>query len=240
MNARNDRVVRIVFIVIACFLVSSQEVRSKLSQRPLEIPLPGDVDRVRDIRIDDRSFEARDASSRYRIRFSALGRDFNLLLEESSLFSPGARVTWVTDEGVYEQIPEDLFLEGRLEDQPSSQARLTVRGSSLEGIVVVDEEVYFLEPARNYFPGAEKQEVLAYRASDVEPVWDSRLCALHEASPGVAGLDDFDRDPHARSGLRSLVDEADISKLAQTKPVVELRLLVDSQYFRRYGSSSAS
>ena len=176
------------------------------------------------------------------LRFFVWGRAFYLRLERASLFSADSRTVWLDELGrEVEDAPENVFFTGIVEGEPSSSVRLTVLGSNLEGIIVTQEEVYFLEPARRYFPGAKRDQILSYRFSDLEGLWQNYQCAAGD-SPTASEFQTppSDNNPwQADSVYQSLLDGA--TSLAVKGPPREVRLglVVDSYYYQQHGAGSA-
>lgn len=52
---------------------------------------------------------------------------------------------------------------------PGSEARFSIRDDSVEGIVLTPDAWYLVEPMRNYDPDSPPDEMVVYRASDIEP-----------------------------------------------------------------------
>src|SRR5215468_6312745 len=64
-------------------------------------------------------------SQTVQLSFHTLGRQFDLALEPSSPFAPGATVRWVSDTGVVEEpVRSGPYFRGRVEGDPNSWVRI--------------------------------------------------------------------------------------------------------------------
>ena len=158
----------LVCLCLVSISLLSVSFESALAQRQISTPVGKslqDFDFLQDLGIDFPAPgpESPTASSLgAQLRFSVWGRAFYLRLERASLFSADSRTVWLDEQGrEVEDVPENVFFTGIVEGEPSSSVRLTVLGSNLEGVIVTQEEVYFLEPARRYFPGARRDQILS-------------------------------------------------------------------------------
>jgi hypothetical protein len=50
-----------------------------------------------------------------------------------------------------------------------SEARFSITGGRVEGVVLTPAEWYFIEPLRNFSPGSDPSEMVVYRRSDIRP-----------------------------------------------------------------------
>src|SRR5262245_43627954 len=170
------------------------------------------------------------------LSFSTLGREFDLKLEAHDPFAPGASVRWVDDTGVVEEPAErGVYFRGRVEGDPDSWVRLTLRGGALAGVVTTADEMYFLEPAARFFGAGAARETLAYRLSDVDTSALATGC-------GVRELASFQR-PHKgpRMVLRDAL-EATGGVAATGLRRAQIGLVADNEYFNRsiHGAGSAA
>ena len=171
------------------------------------------------------------------LSFSTLGREFDLKLEAHDPFAPGASVHWVDDTGVVEE-PADrgVYFRGRVEGDPDSWVRLTLRGGALAGVVTTSDEMYFLEPAARFFGAGAASETLAYRLSDVD------TSAL-ETGCGARQLDSFQRPRKGpRMILRDTLEAAGGVAAATSLKRAQIGLIADYEYFNKpiHGASSAA
>ena len=159
------------------------------------------------------------------------------------MFSADSRIIWVDEEGrEVEEAPENLFFKGIVEGEPTSSVRLTVLGPSLEGIIITQEEIYFLEPAKRYLPSAKHNQILSYRFSDLDALWQDHQCALGDTQ--TASIDQTipsaDTPWQTDRVYDTLFDEARSLSVTGEEREVELGLVVDSYYYQQHGTSSAT
>ncbi|HSR53784.1 MAG TPA: M12 family metallo-peptidase [Acidobacteriota bacterium] len=179
------------------------------------------------------------------VRFSAWGRDFEVVLQPAELFADRARNIWMEADGARRQeAPEAIFLSGRLRDEPGSQVRFSLLGEELEGFLLSDEDAFFLEPARRYFPGAGPGPMVAYRLGALGADWVASQCALSslegDSSQDLLETEIPDDGPAGTDpAMRSLLDEIRTLDGGGSREV-EIRLVADSFYYLRYGSGTAN
>ncbi|MFN8642853.1 MAG: zinc-dependent metalloprotease family protein [Candidatus Binatia bacterium] len=186
------------------------------------------------------------------LSFSTLGRQFDLELEPSDLFVEGAQVHWVDDHGTVDEpaASTGTFVRGRVAGESGSWVRLRVNGNELSGIVASDKELYFIEPARDFFGAKGAGKSIAYRLSDTDPA-PLGACAAH--APGRAA---FARGSAGGSGItklwphavtRELAGQADVGSAALVADKrAQIGIVADFQYFNGitgragHGASSAA
>ena len=159
------------------------------------------------------------------ISFDALGRHFALEMERTRLFAPGAKTIWIGAASHVEETPPEVFLSGRLRDEPHSRVRLSRRGSALTGVIVTQDDIYFLEPAPLRLGAASPDAVVVYRQSDLPPL-DLGRCGVAHA-------------PAARSAMaaRDLGRTAIATAGAQR---AEISLVADYEFYRAHGAQTAA
>lgn len=173
------------------------------------------------------------------VSFYTLGRVFDLKLEAHDPYAPGAVVRWVDDAGVVDEpAPTGIFFRGRVEGDPASWARITLRGDALAGVVSTDDELYFLEPAERFFGAQASGETVAFRMSDTDT-------AVIGTSCGVSGTGARERRRKSAPGalrraLRELLGQPAITAAAAGLQQADLGLAADFEYFSRHGASSAT
>src|SRR4029079_3846841 len=76
--------------------------------------------------------------------FTTLGRQFDVELEPSDLFTADARVQLIGANGVVQQVPvaRGNFFRGVVTGEDGSWVRLGIEGDELSGIVATNDEVY--------------------------------------------------------------------------------------------------
>ncbi len=179
--------------------------------------------------------DAESESSAIGATLIAFGKRLELDLRPGELVQPGSEVVWLAAGGVeYREPSETLTYSGVIRGEEDSIVRLISHRSGLEGVVVSQEGVLFLEPARRYLPNLPEEHTLAYRLDELEPFWKSSSCGADEL------------DPVGETVPTSLLPEnLQLAQSAEQGSLnadglleVELRLLVDHHYFRRHGWES--
>jgi hypothetical protein len=182
--------------------------------------------------------EGTSAANTMELSFTTLGRDFDLKLEMHDVFAPGATVRWVDDTGVVEEpAAGGSHFRGRLEGDPGSWVRLTLRGNALAGIVATGDEMYFLEPAARFFASAKDHETVAFRLSDVD-------AEAIQVGCGTSHRTELRRRTKlTRFDLRRMLDDAagSVAAAAGVKRA-DIGLVADFEYFNKaaHGTTTAA
>jgi len=176
------------------------------------------------------------------LSFYTLGRQFDLKLEAHDPFAPGAMVHWVDDTGEVVE-PADsggTVYRGRVEGDPASWVRITMRGNALAGVIATGDELYFLEPAERFFGNVGSSETLAYRLSDTESEWTKGSCATkgrvrrtHQAIAQARSV---------RSAMQQVLGPGAAAAVAANSTLkrAQIGMVADFLYFNKHGADSAT
>jgi hypothetical protein len=98
--------------------------------------------------------------------------EFQLALVPNDVRAPRYRAEAVGTDGVTRPvIPEQLHtFRGTAPGIPGTEARFSIRDDSVEGILLTANAWYLIEPMRHYDPASPADEMVVYRASDIEPL----------------------------------------------------------------------
>lgn len=166
--------------------------------------------------------------------FEAWGERFEMAVEPQPLFSAGARIVWQLGRGRrVELLPSRNYLAGTLRGKPDSQVRLAVSDAGAEGVILDGDEIYFLEPASQYWPGAASGETVIHRLSNQDLFGQPFHCS--EMDDRSSGRPEFGAEASAAVSW----DDAAPPLRAGALREVEVTLVIDSYYFRRYGAAAA-
>ncbi len=177
------------------------------------------------------------------ISFFTLGRQFDLKLEETHPFAPGATVHWVDDTGEVAEPAEanGQFFSGRVEGDAQSWVRLTKRGSALAGMVATDDELYFLEPASRFFGEEVAGETLAYRLSDTDSVLPPGSCGALDRPKHHRKMVAQARTHSAHAAIHEILGAAVTAAASGTSyKRAQIGIVADSFYFNTHGANSAT
>ena len=96
--------------------------------------------------------------------------DFEIQLRPNDLRAPNYRAEEVVD-GVTRAVPMSGIntYKGSVEGVAGSDARFTLDGDHIEGMILTPQDSYFLEAASKYSFAAGANDYLLYKASDVRP-----------------------------------------------------------------------
>src|SRR5262245_61177327 len=180
--------------------------------------------------------EGTTAADSMELSFSTLGRDFDLKLEMHDPFAANAKVRWVDDSGVVEEPANDgTHFRGRVEGDPDSWVRLTLRGNALAGVVATGDEMYFLEPAGRFFRTAKSHETVAFRLSDID-------LEKIQVGCGTSHRMDYRHRALTRQSLRNMLDATGGIAASATIKRAQIGLIADFEYFSKaaHGATSAA
>lgn len=166
--------------------------------------------------------------------FVAFGKQFSIELQPGKLFSPGAQVVWLLGDGsiTYREPAETTILSGGIRGEKGSLVRLVRLSSGLEGVIVSQQGIFFLEPASRYLPALAKEQTLAYRLDAMQPFGKFPAC-------GASHIDAVQSLLGALPGdLERIAPSESEPALAGELREVELRLIVDHYYFELHGLDS--
>jgi hypothetical protein len=104
-----------------------------------------------------------------RLSVKSATQDFEVDLVVNDLRAPNYRAEDVGVDGVVHQLPLEppQTYKGHIVGQPASQARFTIDGAAIEGTVLAEGEIYFVESQRKYDSAAAASDFILYKASDV-------------------------------------------------------------------------
>jgi len=103
-----------------------------------------------------------------RVTIHALGMDMVLELVPSPAFSEDFVVREVGKDGTIETAGGVRAWQGNVSGQPGSRVALAMVDGALDGFVAVEGQTIFIEPARRWYKSANRDDIIAYRASDVD------------------------------------------------------------------------
>ena len=97
--------------------------------------------------------------------------DFEIQLSPNDLRASNYRAEEVVEGGVTRVVPMPgiTTYKGSVEGVSGTDARFTLDGEHIEGMIITPQGSYFVESARKYSSAAGANDYLIYRASDVRP-----------------------------------------------------------------------
>ncbi len=174
----------------------------------------------------------------------AMGREFQLQLEENELFNHQLNIEWkggaVTPNSDYK------YYKGVVKGVAGSWVRLSINDGEITGTIRTPEEVYTIEPKRNLVKTvsqSSKKEMVMYRMSEVGTGLPPEFCGMehdHEedliAHAHEGGTEEFDE---MVSEMRAM--SADLT-IMESNGIKELRVgvIADYEYFAIHGADSSS
>ena len=105
------------------------------------------------------------------LRFRFDGTDFYFNLEPHDMRAPGYRAVETGPGGVRRTLPTQPVhtFKGVLAGREDTRGRFNLTDGGVEGVVHAPEGRVYVEPLRNYLPGAPTGELIVYNHSDIKP-----------------------------------------------------------------------
>ena len=163
------------------------------------------------------------------LSISTLSHHFELDLQLNDLRAPSYRAEEVRN-GVAHDLPRQPVntYKGMIDGMPGTDARFTIDGLRVEGMIIAFDETYYVEPARKYSPAADVADHLLYKASDVRPdITQSCADTLNEQI-----------NFQAKQFQNSFANVQ--TKVFFPQKVVEIATEADGEYVQATGGSSAA
>ena len=104
-----------------------------------------------------------------RVSLVSTAHDFELQLQPNDLRAPNYRAEETDPDGVVRAtaMPGVTTYKGSVTDLAGSDARFTIDGQKVEGMILTPGQSYFVESAQKYSPAAAATDYLLYTADDV-------------------------------------------------------------------------
>lgn len=174
----------------------------------------------------------------------AMGREFDLELEENDLFNQQLNIEWkgeaVAANSAYK------FYKGVVKGIEGSWVRLTINDGEITGTIRTPEEIYTIEPKRNLIETmskSSKKEMVMYRMSEVGTGLPPEFCGLqhdheehltaHVHAEGVEAFDEIVKDMRAMSADLVIMESNGIKELS-------VGVAADYEYFSLHGADSTA
>ena len=108
------------------------------------------------------------------LRFRFAGTDFHFNLKPHNMRAPNYRAVETGPGGVRRRLPPQPVrtYKGTLAGRGDTRGRFNLTGRGIEGVVFAPEGWFFVEPLRNYLPGAADGDLVVYRHADLKPSKD--------------------------------------------------------------------
>jgi hypothetical protein len=155
--------------------------------------------------------------------------DFEIQLRPNDLRAPRYRAEEVVAGGWTRKVamPEVNTYKGSVEGSAGTDARFTLDGDHVEGMIITPQDSYFIEAARKYSAAAGANDYLLYKASDVRPDI-TRSCGTldEEITRGAKEM-----APTVASGTAS-------PDVFSPMKVVEIATEADGEYTQALGGSA--
>ncbi len=168
-----------------------------------------------------------------RVSLVTSSRDFELQLQPNDLRAPNYRAEQTDPDGLVRAtaMPGVTTYKGNVADIWASDARFTIDGQKIEGMIITPTQSFFIEPAQKYSAAAAPTDYLLYSADDVRPDI-VRTCGDTLEQQINAGAKQMMSRSTAASGIAPAV----FSPLK----VVELATESDLEYTNALGGAAAA
>ena len=102
------------------------------------------------------------------LSISTVEKNFELNLTPRDLRSPNYRVEDTNANGAIRlEKSQVTTFRGKVAGESNSEVRLSIDGTKIEGYFDVNGEKFYVEPARNYSPSADAEEMVVYNEKDL-------------------------------------------------------------------------
>ena len=171
---------------------------------------------------------ARQVRANGRLSLTTRDRQFDLELKSNDLRAQNYRAEEVVDGGAVRYVnmngPVRTF-RGTVRGLPGAEARFTVDDEKIEGVIITADELYYVEPLRNYTGSAAKTAYALYEGSDVI-----------EGAHGVCAT----MDTRIKTEFAHLTADAQQTLVASNLRQADLATEADYDYVSYFGSSAAA
>lgn len=161
----------LVIVVVAgsvCLLRYSPHARAQEKRLRMDADLQKVFSAHEELSLDPATAQ-RQVKANGRLALTTLSHHFDLQLQGNDLRSPNYRAQEVVN-GVTHDLPrgEANTFAGTVAGMPNTDARFTIDGGHLEGMILTPDQTYFIEPAQKYSPAADGSDYLLYTSTDVQ------------------------------------------------------------------------
>lgn len=214
-------------------IISGQETPSSRAQRGVERY----IKKYERVDLDGQSAAERIRNT-HRLQINGETKTFDLELEPHDIRGARYRAVDVSANGVERQVEMGdavRTFKGRVRDT-GQEARFTVDGERIEGVIIGGDENYFVEPLRKFEPSAKQSDYILYKGSDVvKGGADECSATLAERINNGAAI--LDAHPASDGGVA--VNEATATG-QQTYKEVEIATEADNEYVVALGGAAAA
>ncbi|MBA3242602.1 MAG: hypothetical protein H0T60_15360, partial [Acidobacteria bacterium] len=164
---------------------------------------------------------------------------FELELEPSDIRAANYRAVVVEEDGVAREIertPSRTY-KGTVRGLAGAQARFSIDEQKIEGLIVAGDEIYFVEPSKNFSPAAGAKDFVFYPESSVkaESFGECATTLAQRVGERAAGVAP---GGSAGSGGRAATTKGMTAELFGPKPEVEVATEADAEYFVASGNDA--
>ena len=162
-----------------------------------------------------------------RLTLATSTRRFELQLVLHDLRTPNYRAEEVIDGGAVRNVEMSAVhtYRGNVIGMEAAEARFTIDVTSVEGVIITPNELYYFEPLRHFSRSASANEYIAYTSSDVMP-------GAHGACATVG--------EKVQTEFASLSPKAHEAVQTSSLRQAELATEADYEYVSFFGSSAAA
>jgi len=177
--------------------------------------------------------EAREAARQVRaggqLSLTAAEQQFDLELEPNDLRTANYRAEEVITGGTVRPVimaDNPRTFRGRVCGMPGAEARFTVDDEKAEGVIITADDLYYVEPLRNFSKSAARNDYVLYKSSDV--------------IQGMRGACATSIDTRLKSEIAHLAPEANAVMIDTNLRQADLATEADYDYVSFFGSSAAA
>ena len=214
-------------IIATVFLSRAKATRAAASTAPVQ-EIQKLVRRHESLQLDARE-AARQVRANGSLSLTTRDRRFDLELKPNDLRTPNYRAEEVVDGGAVRYVVMDApvrTFRGTVRGFPGAEARFTIDDEKIEGLIITADELYYVEPLRNFNKMAAKNEYALYKGTDV-------IEGAHGAcATTIAG--------RIKSEVAHLTPKTSQPLVANSLRQADLATEADYDYVSFFGSSAAA
>jgi hypothetical protein len=160
---------------------------------------------------------------------------FEMSLEPFDVRTPGYRAVAVGEGGVVTELPRtpSHAFRGTVKGMEGTQVRLILDGQKVEGIIVTPEEIFFVEPERDFSPAAGPKDFVFYAESNLKQPTPGE-CGTTLAQRVGAEASHAGHDAETFSAAKGTTPEG----VFAPKPEAEVATEADVEFFKANASDA--
>ncbi|MDQ2935927.1 MAG: M12 family metallo-peptidase [Acidobacteriota bacterium] len=230
----------------AIFLVTISVLGIAIPTQPSNLPAKGSGPNVQEIQRQLRHYDlvTLDAGSvadqvrrTGQLSVSTAERTFEISLAPNEIRATNYRAEEVTENGTIQRLEgvTALIYKGTVRGMDDAQARFTINGNVVEGLIITRTEKFFIEPASRYTFSASRNDYIVYKESDVIQNFIGE-CPINLSEEVRSEMRRFSSSPQVKSQEFAVATSDAVTPLRE----VEIATEADTLFVQALGSAQAA